>query len=53
MTNQPSPTSIKAVADMLRMPDETLKQFTDGWKRLTDQDKADLKQGIADGTLTY
>ncbi len=27
--------------------------FRDDWKKLTDQDKRDLRTGIGDGTLTY
>lgn len=27
--------------------------FAKEWKKLTDKDKEDLKQGLADGSLTY
>lgn len=27
--------------------------FAKEWKRLTEQDKEDLKKGLADGSLTY
>jgi hypothetical protein len=30
-----------------------LASFKADWSKLTDQDKADLKAGIGDGTLTY
>lgn len=30
-----------------------LATFKNDWSNLTDQDKADLKAGIGDGTLTY
>ncbi len=33
--------------------DYKMGQFRDEWKKLTDQDKADLKKGIGDRTLTY
>jgi hypothetical protein len=46
------------------MPDATLKetmayfgisigQFGKEWKELTDEDKAQIKAGIGDGTFTY
>lgn len=31
----------------------TLSQFNAHWKALTDKDKADLKTGIGNGSLTY
>jgi hypothetical protein len=31
----------------------TLKEFRAEWEMLSDRDKADLKAGIADETLTY
>jgi hypothetical protein len=30
-----------------------LADFRDEWAGLSDQDKAQLRQGVADGTLTY
>jgi hypothetical protein len=45
--------SIKAVADFFRLPGETLADFSKQWKQLTETDKAQLRQGIADGSLTY
>lgn len=33
--------------------DYKMSQFRTDWAGLTDQDKADLKRGIGDGTLTY
>ncbi len=32
---------------------ENIAKFRVEWAELTDQDKADLKQGIGDGTFTY
>lgn len=32
---------------------ETTKEFTDEWRKLSDQDKADLKKGVDDGSMTY
>ncbi len=32
---------------------ENAAQFRKDWAQLSDQDKADLKAGIADGSLTY
>lgn len=29
------------------------KEMTHEWKALTDKDKADIKNGLADGSLTY
>lgn len=46
-------TSIKAVADFFRKDGETLSDFSKQWKELSDKDKADLRNGIADGSLTY
>jgi hypothetical protein len=45
--------TLKQVADFFRLPGETLKQFSDEWKELPEADRADLKKGIGDGTLTY
>lgn len=33
--------------------DYKLTQFRADWAELSDKDKADLKRGIGDGTLTY
>lgn len=30
-----------------------MKQFREDWNELTDNDKADLKKGIGDGTFNY
>lgn len=32
---------------------ETLKEFKEVWMELPDSDKADLKKGLDDGTMTY
>lgn len=32
---------------------EKLGEFREGWKELTDADKAQIRQGIADGSMTY
>lgn len=45
--------TLKTVADYFKQSGETLKDFRDQWERLTDQDKADLKQGLGDGSLSY
>lgn len=45
--------TLKQVADYFRKDGEPLSKFGDEWKQLSDADKADLKQGIGDGTLTY
>lgn len=34
-------------------PRKTLKSFSAEWKALSDEDKAQLKQGLTDGTFTY
>lgn len=34
-------------------PEYKMTKFRADWALLTDQDKADLKNGIADGTLNY
>lgn len=31
----------------------TMSDFRADWAKLTDQDKADLKQGLSDGSLNY
>lgn len=38
----------QAMKDRYRISD-----FRADWSRLSDQDKADLKQGLQDGTFTY
>ena len=45
--------TLKEIADFFRLPGESLTKFGTEWKALTDEDKADLKQGIGNGTLTY
>lgn len=45
--------TLKQVADFFKMPGKTLKEFSAEWARLTGDDKAQLKAGIGDGTLTY
>ena len=29
------------------------REFADDWKKMTDEDKTQLKAGIGDGSLTY
>jgi len=45
--------TLKQVADFFRKDGETLSQFAEEWKNLPDVDKAHLKAGIGDGSLTY
>lgn len=45
--------TLKEVTDFFRSTYATLKEFSEDWKRLTDQDKLDLKTGIGNGTFTY
>jgi hypothetical protein len=45
--------TLKQVADFFRKAGETLKEFSNEWTKLTSDDKAQLKAGIGDGTLTY
>lgn len=56
--------TIKQVADYLKLqagttatgesyPNETLKDFTEQWKQLTDEEKAQLRDGIGDGSFSY
>lgn len=45
-------TGVKAVKDTLG-EGQSAAQFMAEWKRLSDQDKADLRAGCNDGTLTY
>ena len=45
--------TLKACADYLRKSNETLKEFTEQWKSLSDTDKEQIKQGIGDGTYSY
>jgi hypothetical protein len=51
-----SPTAdatLKQVTEYFRQPGETLKGFTEEWKALSEKDKAEIKRGIGNGTLTY
>lgn len=34
-------------------PWKSTAEFSKEWKALSEQDKADLKKGLADGSLTY
>jgi hypothetical protein len=45
--------SLKQIADFFRKDGETLSQFAEQWKALSDKDKTDIKAGIGDGSLTY
>lgn len=50
MPDAKSTTGVKKIMVFFGM---TAGNFMKEWKLLSDQDKADLKQGIEDGTLTY
>ena len=50
---QAKPATLKQVTDFFRSTYQTLKEFSEDWKRLTEQDKDDLKKGIGDGSFTY
>lgn len=39
--------------DVMAFFDMTAEEVRREWKLLTDADKADIKRGIGDGTLTY
>ena len=43
--------SLKDIKNFFDYP--TLKAFSADWKQLTEIDKAQIKQGLQDGTLTY
>lgn len=45
--------TIKAVSDFLRKEGETLKEFTAQWNTLSDAEKAQIREGIGNGTYTY
>jgi hypothetical protein len=48
--------TIKQVSEFFKTGDpsrDALKAFSAEWKALSDQDKADLKAGIGNGTFTY
>ena len=47
--------TLKQVADFFVVKEngDTLTKFSAEWKLLSDQDKADIKSGIGDGTLNY
>jgi len=46
--------TMKVVMDFFgKKEGSSLKGFTDEWKALTDNDKAQIKAGLEDGTLTY
>jgi len=46
--------TIKAVADYFgRKTGQTLKDWTEEWKALSDEAKEQIKEGIGNGTLTY
>lgn len=34
-------------------PRKTLKSFSAEWKALSDTDKAQIKEGLSNGTMTY
>jgi hypothetical protein len=48
--------TIKQVADFFKTGDaerDRLANFTAEWKQLTDEDKAQLREGIGNGSFTY
>jgi hypothetical protein len=46
--------TMKTVKDYFGMkPGQTLKDFTAEWSALTDADKAQIKEGLGNGSLTY
>lgn len=48
--------TIKDVSDYFKTGDpdrDKLGNFKNEWTALTDKDKAEIKQGLGDGTLTY
>jgi hypothetical protein len=45
--------TLKQVTEYFRREGETLKGFTEEWKQLTDTDKAQIKQGLGNGSLSY
>ena len=45
--------TLKQIADFFRKEGETLSQFAAEWKALPEEDKAQLREGIGNGTLTY
>jgi hypothetical protein len=44
---------VATVVDVMRFFGMQTATFKKQWGELTDKDKADLKQGIGDGSLTY
>ena len=46
-------TATVTLKDMIAYLGYTTAEFMKGWKKLTEQDKADLRQGFMDGSLTY
>lgn len=50
--NSNAPTT-GTVVDVMRYFGMQTATFKREWGNLTDRDKADLKQGIGDGSLTY
>lgn len=45
--------TIKQIADFFRLEGETLSDFSAQWKALPDEDKAQLREGLGNGTLNY
>lgn len=45
--------TLKEVAAFMRKEGETLTAFSKEWQSLSDEDKAQIRQGIGDGTLNY
>lgn len=45
--------TIKQVTDYFRREGQTLKEWTAEWNQLSEEEKAQLKEGIGNGTLTY
>lgn len=45
--------TIKQVSDFFKKDGQTLKEFSAEWRALPDADKAQIRAGIGDGSLTY
>jgi len=46
-------TSLMEVYRFFKRPEDTIASFGVEWRALTDQDRKDLKSGLADGSLNY
>ena len=46
-------TTLTEVYRFFKRPEDTIASFAAEWRALTDQDRKDLKSGLANGSLTY